>query len=69
MIYNVEWNDTIKREVRALNNEELVKIHGIANGDVLVQRGTMERKTSLSQDQAESYGWFVQLKEIMCMYR
>ncbi len=39
MIYNIDWNDTIKKHFRTSNNEDLGEMHDIANGQVLVQRG------------------------------
>ncbi len=44
MIYNIDWNDTIKKDFRALNDEDLGKIHDIANGHVLVHRGLINKE-------------------------
>ena len=38
MTYNIDRNDTIKKDFRALNDKDLGEIHDIANGYVLVQR-------------------------------
>ncbi len=38
MIYIINWNDTIKKHFKTLNNEDLGEMHDIANGHVLVQR-------------------------------
>ncbi len=56
MSFNIDWNDTIKKEARALNDEDLGEVQEIANGHVLVQRGVIDKeKFSIPQDQAESY--------------
>ncbi|MBA3978691.1 MAG: YsnF/AvaK domain-containing protein [Nitrosopumilus sp.] len=56
MSSNIDWNDTIKKEVRALNDEDLGEVQEIANGHVLVQKGVIDKeKFSIPQDQAESY--------------
>jgi hypothetical protein len=44
MIYNINWNDTIKKEFGALNNEDLGEVHEIANGHILVQRGVTDKE-------------------------
>jgi uncharacterized protein (TIGR02271 family) len=56
MSSNIDWNDTIKKEARALNNEDLGEVQEITDGYVLVQRGIIDKeKFSIPQDQAESY--------------
>jgi uncharacterized protein (TIGR02271 family) len=56
MSFNIDWKDTIKKEARASNNEDLGEVQEIANGHVLVQRGLIDKeKFSIPQDQAESY--------------
>ena len=46
MTYNIDRNDTIKKDFRALNDEDLGEIHDIANGPVLVQRGLTDKEIS-----------------------
>jgi hypothetical protein len=46
MIYNIDWNDTMKKEFRVLNDEDLGEIHDIANDHVLVQRDVTDEKKS-----------------------
>src|SRR5919112_3496543 len=56
MSFNIDWNDTIKKEARALNNEDLGEVQEITDGYVLVQRGIIDKeKFSIPQDHAESY--------------
>ncbi len=56
MSSNIDWNDTIKKEARALNNEDLGEVQEVTDGYVLVQRGVIDKeKFSIPQDQAESY--------------
>ncbi len=56
MSSNIDWNDTIKKEARALNNEDLGEVQEITDGYVLVQRGIIDKeKFAIPQDQAESY--------------
>ncbi len=56
MSSNIDWDDTIKKEARALNNEDLGEVQEITDGYVLVQRGIIDKeKFSIPQDQAESY--------------
>ncbi|MBA3284789.1 MAG: hypothetical protein H0U27_06990, partial [Nitrosopumilus sp.] len=47
MIYNIDWNDTIKKDFRALNDEDLGEMHDIANGHVLVQTGVIDKEKFL----------------------
>src|SRR5919112_534740 len=56
MNFNIDWDDTIKKEARASNNEDLGEVQEITNGHVLVQRGIIDKeKFSIPQNQAESY--------------
>ena len=53
---NIEWNDTIKKEARGSNDEDLGEVQEVTNGYVLVQRGLINKeKFYIPQDQAESY--------------
>jgi uncharacterized protein (TIGR02271 family) len=56
MSSNIEWNDTIKKEARGVNNEDLGEVQEVTDGYVLVQRGMINKeKFYIPQDQAESY--------------
>jgi uncharacterized protein (TIGR02271 family) len=56
MSSNIEWNDTIKKEARGINNEDLGEVQEVADGYVLVQRGLINKeKFYIPQNQAESY--------------
>ena len=56
MSSNIEWNDTIKKEARGSNNEDLGEVQEVTDGYVLVQRGLINKeKFYIPQDQAESY--------------
>ena len=53
---SIEWNDTIKKEARGINNEDLGEVQEVTDGYVLVQRGMINKeKFYIPQDQAESY--------------
>ncbi len=53
---SIEWNDTIKKEARGSNDEDLGEVQEVTNGYVLVQRGIVNKeKFYIPQDQAESY--------------
>ncbi len=56
MSSNIDWNDTIKKEARGLNDEDLGEVQEITDGHVLVQRGIIDKeKFSIPQEQADSY--------------
>ncbi len=44
MNYNIEWNDTIKKEFRASDDEDLGEVCDIANGHILVQMGAIGKE-------------------------
>ena len=46
MIHNIDRDYTIKKEFRALSEEDWGEIHEIANGHVLVQRCVIDKKIS-----------------------
>ena len=53
---DIDWNDTIKKEARGSNDEDLGEVQEIVNGYVEVQRGLINKeKFYIPQDQAESY--------------
>ena len=53
---DIDWNDTIKKEARGSNDEDLGEVHEIANGYVVVQKGLINKeKFYIPQDKAESY--------------
>ena len=56
MISNIEWSDTIKKEARGSNDEDLGEVQEVTDGYVLVQRGMINKeKFYIPQDQVESY--------------
>jgi uncharacterized protein (TIGR02271 family) len=56
MSSDINWNDTIKKEARGGNDEDLGKVQDVTDGYVLVQRGMINKeKFYIPQDQAESY--------------
>jgi uncharacterized protein (TIGR02271 family) len=56
MSSNIDWNDTIKKEARGSNDEDLGEVQEVSDGYVLVQRGLINKeKFYIPQDQAESY--------------
>jgi uncharacterized protein (TIGR02271 family) len=53
---DIDWNDTIKKEARGSNDEDLGEVQEIANGYVVVQKGLINKeKFHIPQDKAESY--------------
>ncbi len=53
---SINWNDTIKKEARGSNDEDLGEVQDVGDGYVLVQRGIINKeKFCIPQDQAESY--------------
>src|SRR4051812_7908324 len=57
MSSKIDWNDTIKKESRGSNDEDLGEVQEVTDGYVLVQRGMINKeKFYIPQDQAESYG-------------
>jgi len=56
MSSSIDWNDTIKKEARGSNDEDLGEVQEVTDGYVLVQRGTINKeKFYIPQDQAKSY--------------
>ena len=56
MISNIEWGDTIKKEARASNDEDLGEVQEVQGNYVLVQKGLINKeKFYIPKDQAESY--------------
>jgi uncharacterized protein (TIGR02271 family) len=56
MSSDINWNDTIKKEARGSNDEDLGEVQDVTDGYVLVQRGMINKeKFYIPQDQAESY--------------
>jgi uncharacterized protein (TIGR02271 family) len=56
MSSNIDWDDTIKKEARGSNDEDLGEVQEVSDGYVLVQRGLINKeKFYIPQDQAESY--------------
>jgi hypothetical protein len=53
---NIDWNDTIKKEARGSNDEDLGEVQEVTDQYVLVQRGTVSNeKFYIPRDQSESY--------------
>jgi len=56
MSSNIEWNDTIKKEARGSNDEDLGEVQEVTDGYVLVQKGLINKeKFYIPQSEAESY--------------
>src|SRR3954468_3080784 len=56
MSSKIDWNDTIKKESRGSNDEDLGEVQEVTDGYVLVQRGMINKeKFYIPQDQVESY--------------
>ena len=56
MSSSIDWNDTIKKEARGSNDEDLGEVQDVTDGYVLVQKGLINKeKFYIPQDQAESY--------------
>ena len=56
MSSTIDWNDTIKKEARGINDEDLGEVQEVTEGYVLVQRGMINKeKFYIPQDQADSY--------------
>jgi hypothetical protein len=60
---SIDWNDTIKKEARGSNDEDLGEVQEVTEGYVLVQKGMINKqKFYIPQDQAKSYDgsvlWF-----------
>ena len=53
---NIEWNETIKKEARGINDEDLGEVQQVQGNYVLVQKGIINKeKFYIPKDQAESY--------------
>lgn len=53
---SIDWSDTIKKEARGSNDEDLGEVQEVASGYVLVQRGVINKeKCYIPQGQVESY--------------
>lgn len=53
---DIDWNDTIKKEARGSNDEDLGEVQEIVNGYVEVQRGLINKeKFYIPQNKVESY--------------
>ncbi len=53
---NIEWNETIKKEARGINDEDLGEVQEVQGNYVLVQKGIINKeKFYIPKDQAESY--------------
>jgi uncharacterized protein (TIGR02271 family) len=53
---NIEWNETIKKEARGIDDEDLGEVQEVQGNYVLVQKGIINKeKFYIPKDQAESY--------------
>ncbi len=53
---NIDWNDTIKKEARGINGEDLGEIQTVEGGNVMVQKGLISKeKYYIPQDKAVDY--------------
>jgi uncharacterized protein (TIGR02271 family) len=65
MSSSIEWNDTIKKEARGVNNEDFGEVQEVTDGYVLVQKGLINKeKFYIPQSEAESYDGSVLLFKI-----
>jgi uncharacterized protein (TIGR02271 family) len=65
MSSTIDWNDTIKKEARGVNNEDLGEVQEVTDGYVLVQKGLINKeKFYIPQSEAESYDGSVLLFKI-----
>jgi uncharacterized protein (TIGR02271 family) len=56
MNMNIDWDDTIKKEARGSNGEDLGEVQEVTDGYILVQRGIINKeKFYIPQDQVHSY--------------
>jgi uncharacterized protein (TIGR02271 family) len=56
MSSDIDWNDTIKKEARGSNDEDLGEVQEVTDGYVHVKRGLVHKeKFHIPQDQVESY--------------
>ena len=56
MSSDIDWNDTIKKEARGSNDEDLGEVQDVSDGYVLVQRGMINKERFyIPKEQAESY--------------
>jgi uncharacterized protein (TIGR02271 family) len=53
---NIEWDETIKKEARGIDDEDLGEVQEVQGNYVLVQKGIINKeKFYIPKDQAESY--------------
>ncbi len=56
MISNIDWNETIKKEARGIDDTDFGEVQNISNGNVIVERGILEKeKFCIPQDKVKSY--------------
>lgn len=56
MISNIDWNETIKKEARGINDADFGEVQNVSNGNVIVERGILEKeKFCIPQDKVKSY--------------
>src|SRR3712207_1946760 len=56
MSSSIDWSDTIKKEARGSDDEDLGEVQEVTDQYVLVQRGIVNKeKFYIPRDQAESY--------------
>ena len=53
---DIDWNQTIKKEARGINNEDFGEVQDIQGNYVLVQKGIINKEIYyIPKDRAESY--------------
>lgn len=53
---NIDWNDTIKKEVRGIDDADFGGVQDVSNGYVLVKRGVIDKEEfCIPQDKVDSY--------------
>lgn len=56
MISNIDWDETIKKEARGIDDADFGEVQNVSNGNVIVERGILEKeKFCIPQDKVKSY--------------
>jgi hypothetical protein len=56
MSSNIDWNETIKKEARGINDEDFGEVQDVQGNYVLVQKGIVDKeKFYIPKDLANSY--------------
>jgi len=56
MVSSINWDETIKKEARGINDANFGEVQNVSNRNVIVERGIIEKeKFIIPQDKVESY--------------